>query len=387
MSTVNQYLAKLFLKNESIEKHFTDTQICDMMAQRFPGTAASRPEKIRYRRQQFNDNVGQFEGMNQDKVVSFEYDADGNQVPPVKTITRKVVVEGGVSAEQVQEIVDAAIEKQAAKEKPAITIVVPSRKHEITLPAGEQHKMFGKALRKLNAGVPVLLVGPAGSGKTTLASQLAKALGLQFTFNSMSLGTKETDILGRTLPDEKGNWVYRPSPFVNTYSEGGLHLFDELDAADPNLLVSINAAIANKLLSIPFRDDPTPIAMHDDAYIIAAANTFGTGANRMYVGRNQLDAATLNRFTMGTITIDYDRELETKLAIEWLDRNTAMAEVLTNWAWTTRERIERNALRRIMSTRNIIDAAKCLREGESMDDVKGTFYEGWSQDELKAVAA
>jgi MoxR-like ATPase len=387
MSTVNQYLAKLFMKNEAIEKHFTDAQICEMMAQRFPGTAANRPEKIRYRRQQFNDNDGQFEGMNPTKVVSYEYDADGNQVQPVKTVTKRVVVEGGVTADQVKEIVDEAIAQQAAKEKPAITIVVPSRKHEITLPPGEQHKMFGKALRKLNAGVPVLLVGPAGSGKTTLAGQLANALGLQFTFNSMSLGTKETDILGRTLPDEKGNWIYRPSPFVNTYQNGGLHMFDEIDASDPNLLVSINAAIANRLLSIPFRDDPTPVAMHEDCFIIAAANTFGTGANRMYVGRNPLDAATLNRFTMGTISVDYDRELETKLAIEWLDKNTAQAEVLTNWAWTTRERIERNTLRRIMSTRNIIDAAKCLREGETMDDVKSTYFEGWSQDELRAVAA
>jgi hypothetical protein len=37
---------------------------------------------------------------------------------------------------------------------------------------------------------------------------------------------------------------------------------------------------------------------------IAAANTFGTGADRQYVGRNQLDESTLDRFRIGQIELD-----------------------------------------------------------------------------------
>jgi cobaltochelatase CobS len=39
------------------------------------------------------------------------------------------------------------------------------------------------------------------------------------------------------------------------------------------------------------------------------ANTFGTGADRQYVGRNQLDESTLDRFRIGQIERDYDSEI------------------------------------------------------------------------------
>jgi hypothetical protein len=48
--------------------------------------------------------------------------------------------------------------------------------------------------------------------------------------------------------------------------------------------------------------------------VCAAANTYGTGADALYVGRNQLDAATLDRFYV--VEMDYDRKLEAKLAPE-----------------------------------------------------------------------
>lgn len=376
-STVNQYLARLFLKNETQTTKWTDQEIANLMGSRFPATAASRVEKIGIRRSYFNANAEAFEGMNPDGVVSAEYDKNGNIVPPAKIIRKRVEIVGGLSEERVRAIVQ---EEQA--KSPSITISVPERKHEIKLEGGTYHKSFAKAFRKLSAGIPVMLVGPAGSGKTTLAAQLAKAMGLSFSFNSMSAGTKETDILGRTLPDSNGNWVYRPSPFVETYQNGGLHLFDEIDAADSNLLVSINAALANRLLSVPFRDDNTPIVMNPSAYIIAAANTFGNGANRMYVGRNQLDAATLNRYTMGTLTVDYDRDLEMSMATATLN-SPERAEILCNWAWGIRDAIDKNSLRRIMSTRNIIDSCKLLLAGEEMSDLKQTFAEGWSADEKR----
>ena len=100
------------------------------------------------------------------------------------------------------------------------------------------------------------------------------------------------------------------SQFVEFYEEGGLFLLDEIDAADANVLLVINQALANGHLPLPNRITNPQAKRHSDFVLIAAANTFGNDANRMYVGRNQLDESTLDRFRIGQVVMDYDRELE-----------------------------------------------------------------------------
>ena len=145
-----------------------------------------------------------------------------------------------------------------------------------------------------------------------MAKQVAEALGRTFSFNSMSQGVTESSLLGRVLPDENGSWNYKPSPYATAYENGGVHLLDEIDAADANLMVNINASITNGYLSVPFADDKL-IKRHADTVIIAAANTFGNGPDRQYAGRNQLCASTTQRFKMGTVVVDYDKQLEEKI--------------------------------------------------------------------------
>ena len=91
---------------------------------------------------------------------------------------------------------------------------------------------------------------------------------------------------------------------------------------------------------------------HERSYILAAANTFGRGGDQMYVGRNALDAATLDRFVLSTIHVTYDTALERDLALGSLPADEA--EGLIGWVSALRESITSNRLRRIASTMKLV---------------------------------
>lgn len=166
------------------------------------------------------------------------------------------------------------------------------------------HKKFDTVLKFVNANEPVFLTGAAGCGKNVLCQQIAKALGLKFYFSNAV--TQEYKITGFT----DANGIFHETQFYKAFKNGGVFMLDEMDASIPEVLVILNAAIANR-----YFDFPAPIGYveaHPDFRVIAAGNTFGLGADMEYVGRNQLDMASLDRFAL--IEIDYDFEIEKMLA-------------------------------------------------------------------------
>ena len=68
----------------------------------------------------------------------------------------------------------------------------------------------------------------------------------------------------------------------------------------------------------------------------------------MYVGRNQLDESTLDRFRIGQVVLDYDPELE---------RSILSDSDLLQRLWTVRRNASACQLRRVISTRFVAKAA------------------------------
>src|SRR5436309_9214503 len=208
---------------------------------------------------------------------------------------------------------------------------------------GKVHEKFAEVLDLAALRMEILMVGPAGCGKSHLAGQIAQALGLRFGSISCSAGMSEGQITGRMIPTgDGGRFEYQRSQFVEFYEEGGVFLLDEMDAADPNVMLVINQALANGHLPVPNRVTNPQAKRHPDFVLIGAANTFGNGANRMYVGRNQLDESTLDRFRIGQVVMDYDQELEKSILA---DRD------LLQRLWAIRRNASDCQLRRVVSTR------------------------------------
>jgi hypothetical protein len=206
-------------------------------------------------------------------------------------------INGKVDQEQVIELI-----KQHAKPHTAKTeiFINDEKRAEVE---GRQHYQFEKVLRIMSAKRNVYLYGNAGTGKTQLAENAALALGKDFYCISVCSQSTKSDLMGFM----NAGGTYTPTLFRKCYEEGGVFLIDEIDNGNPNILACMNSALANGYCAFPDK----MVKRHPDTLIIASANTFGTGANRVFVGRNQLDAATLNRFIQ--VEINYDEALEIEI--------------------------------------------------------------------------
>ena len=230
---------------------------------------------------------------------------------------------------------------------------------------GKQHFQFEKLSKYVQTKNNIFLVGSAGSGKTTAARNIAKALNIKFYFtgaiNSEYKLTGFIDAQGRIVNTE----------FRKAYEHGGLFLFDEIDASFPQAILAFNAALANDFMDFPDKKVPK----HKNFYCIAAANTFGTGADRQYVGRNQLDAATLDRFI--TFNWEIDETLEHELANnhEWV-----------NYVQKARKAASKIGERHIISPRASMQGADLLRIGIDRKEVeKDVLWKGLDASRIQMI--
>ena len=218
-------------------------------------------------------------------------------------------------------------------------------------PIGISHRMTERIAQVANLGIHQMLVGPAGGGKTTTAEKVAEILNLKFYPVSVGPQTTKSDLLG--FVDAAGN--YHSTPLRDAFENGGLLLLDEVDAANAGVLTIINSLLANGYCAFP----DAIIQKHPDFRCVCACNTYGRGADCQYVGRNQLDAATLDRFAV--VDFDYDEQMELALA-----GNPEWTKKVQRW----RKRAFDLKMRVVISPRASIFGARLLAAGLPEKDVE-----------------
>ena len=212
-----------------------------------------------------------------------------------------------------------------------------------------RHSKYNQIITCIKSDIPVYLVGEAGTGKNFTLQEIADELHLDFYFtNSVQQEYKLTGFI-----DAGGQ--YHETEFYKAFTRGGLFFLDEIDASIPEVLVLLNAAIANKYFEFP----NGRVDAHPDFRVVAAGNTVGSGANDLYTGRLVLDSATLDRFVI--IEFDYDRNIELKLA----NGN----EYLVNFIRGLRRFAKTNGIRATFSYRCIITVNKLENAGMELKDI------------------
>lgn len=254
------------------------------------------------------------------------------------------------------------VDKTYGKLPTTIQIVQDGKRKEIE---GLFHENFEKIIQIVGQKIPLMLIGPAGSGKNHTLEQVAKALDLPFYFsNSITQEYKLTGFI-----DAGG--IYHETEFYKAFTNGGLFFFDEIDASCAESLIIINAALANGYFDFP----NGRINAHENFRVVAAANTFGNGADMIYVGRNQLDAATLDRFA--TMEFDYDENIEKTLCAN---------DELYTFIISIRNAIKKRRLRFVVSMRATINASKMLLAGIDKETiVKSVITKSMTKDDINTI--
>lgn len=286
-----------------------------------------------------------------------------NVVTQVLAQTKTAEIEAAVAERLHKDAMQFIMDNYGPVQK-RVEVQLGERKVELE---GVVHKQFDNVLKFVTANEPVFLTGPAGSGKNVLCQQVAKTLGLEFYFSNAV--TQEYKITGFT----DANGTFHESQFYKAFRYGGLFMLDEMDASIPEVLIILNAAIANK-----YFDFPAPIGYveaHPNFRVVAAGNTFGHGADYEYVGRNQLDAASLDRFAM--VRVDYDAEIEMACA-------NGDTELL-NFCRKFRDATKKAGIRMVVSYRAISRMAKLSQTLTKEDLIQTCLTKSLGLDGLNAI--
>ncbi len=246
------------------------------------------------------------------------------------------------------------------------------------------HPAFPDVFEALHYKNNVCLVGPAGTGKSTLVQQVWNKLASQnemnpkdtFQYIGCSAGLSEAQLLGKM--DAHGK--YHMGLAVDRFENGGLTLWDEADAMDGNAGLIRNAMLDGQgYIAVPNRTE-NPIAWKHDRYFDASCmNTFGDGQDFTYSGRGQQDSATLDRLGDTTIFIDYDPSLE-KALLGNQDRKWG------DMLWKLRQNMNDEHLsERIISTRRFADAQIWAEAGKTRGWYLDRITVAWTEEELDKV--
>lgn len=135
------------------------------------------------------------------------------------------------------------------------------------------------------------LNGPAGVGKTTIIRTIAGALGQPFVLVGGSENIEEAHLIGTrevVVEDGASKTIWVDGPITLAIRYGGFLLFDEVNAAEPGVLMKLNTILdGSKALILPTGEEVKvhPKFVYADAMNIGAA----------YVGTNQMNMSHMDR--------------------------------------------------------------------------------------------
>lgn len=166
------------------------------------------------------------------------------------------------------------------------------------------HAIEPEVIAAAMGGQHVFLWGPPGTGKSELAVRYARMTGQQLDIVSCHPHLTVSALVGYQTAEG-----LKPGPMLLSAKAEGVLLLDEVDNTGPGVHASANSSMANNLIQI----QDTRVNIGPNWRMFLTANTMGQGATSQFVGRQKLDAATLDR--VASFFVPTDEVLEHNLLV------------------------------------------------------------------------
>ena len=232
-------------------------------------------------------------------------------------------------------------------------------------------------------GLFVLIIGPKGTGKTSLVMEYAIQKSKKLESINFSLRTRESHLIG-TKSLVEGNIGFDEGVLIKSMKEGSILYLDELNAAEADVLLRLDEALDDRRQIILKESDGQVIKADDSWFTIATINPL------THVGTKELPPQLLSRFPV-RIRLDYPPEDVEYKIIKKHVKNPHESEVLQGikLANTLRQASAVEELYYSPSIRETIAYAKLLEGGSSAKEaakiVFGNVYSQWGNVEFQKV--
>ena len=149
-------------------------------------------------------------------------------------------------------------------------------------------------------GLFVIIIGPKGTGKTTLVREYAMRKSKKLQSVNFSLRTRESHLVGsKTLLD--GNIGFDEGILVKSMKEGNILYLDEINAAEADVLLRLDEALDDRRQLILKESSGEIIKAKDSWFVISTINPL------THVGTKELPPQILSRFPV-RVRLDYPPE-------------------------------------------------------------------------------
>lgn len=234
------------------------------------------------------------------------------------------------------------------------------------------------------SGLFVLIIGPKGTGKTTLVRDFAKSRGAKLDSINFSLRTRESHLIGTKTLNE-GTVGFDEGLLIKSMREGNMLYLDEINSAEADVLLRLDEALDDRRQIVLKESTGETVKAKEGWFAIATINPL------THSGTKELPPQILSRFPV-RIRLEYPpEEIECEIIKKYVSgqhdseilQGVKLANTLRQAA-AVEELFYSPSLRETISFGKLLDSGVPAKKAAFM--IFGNVYAQWGSVEYQKVS-